>query len=149
MLGQVVEPNERDGRRGGFLGVCLHRNNEQTSRTGPCMADLTEVGPWLPGGASGKEPACQAGDIRDADSIPGLERSSGEGHGNPLQYSCLENPMDRGAWGTTVHGVTQSWTRLKQLSTHAHMHGSLNSSSGWRSCSDCSGQVLCRVFFFF
>ena len=59
-----------------------------------------------------------AGDIRDMSSIPGLGRSPGEGHGNPLQYSCLENPMDRGAWGTTVHGVTKSQTRLKQLSMH-------------------------------
>ena len=49
-------------------------------------------------------------DIRDVGSIPGLGRSSGGGHGNPLQYSCLENPMDRGAWQTTVHRVTKSWT---------------------------------------
>ena len=48
----------------------------------------------------------------DSGSIPGSERSPGEGHGNPLQYSCLENPMDRGAWRATVHGVTKSWTRL-------------------------------------
>jgi len=46
-----------------------------------------------------------AGDIRAAGSIPGLGRSPGEGHGNPLQYSCLENPMDRGAWWVTVHGL--------------------------------------------
>ena len=45
-----------------------------------------------------------AGEIRDAGSIPGLGRSPGRGHGNPLQYSCLENPMDRGAWRATVHG---------------------------------------------
>ena len=45
-------------------------------------------------------------------SVPGLRRSSGEGIGNPLQYSCLGNPMDRGAWRATVHGVTKSWTRL-------------------------------------
>ena len=45
-----------------------------------------------------KESACNAGDTGDADSIPGSGRSSGEGHGNPFQYSCLENPMDRGAW---------------------------------------------------
>jgi len=51
-----------------------------------------------------------AGDIRDAGSIPGLGRSPGGGHGNPLQYSCLQNPMDRGAWRATVHGVTKSWT---------------------------------------
>ena len=46
-----------------------------------------------------------AGDIRDMGSIPGLGRPPGEGHGNPLQYSCLENPIDRGAWWATVHGV--------------------------------------------
>ena len=51
-----------------------------------------------------------AEDIRDADLIPGLGRFPGGGHGNPLQYSCLENLMDRGAWQTTVHGVTNSWT---------------------------------------
>ena len=62
-------------------------------------------------------PAC-AGDVREVDSIPGLGRFSG-GHGNPLQYSCLENPMARGAWRGTVHRVTKSRTRLKQLSTHA------------------------------
>ena len=58
-----------------------------------------------------------AGDIRDAGLIPGSGRSSGGGHGNPLQYSCMENPMDRGAWRATVHGVTKRWTQLKQLST--------------------------------
>ena len=67
----------------------------------------------FPGGASGKEPTCHAGDLRDAGLIPGLGRSSGGGHGNPPQYSCLENPMDRGAWQVTVHGVTQSQTELK------------------------------------
>ena len=51
-----------------------------------------------------------AGDIRDAGSVPGLGRSPGEGHGNPLQYSCLENPMDRGAWRAVVHGVAESDT---------------------------------------
>ena len=55
------------------------------------------------------------GDIRDMGSIPGLGRSPGGGHGNPLQYSCLENPMDRGAWWATVHGVAESWTQLKDL----------------------------------
>ena len=53
-----------------------------------------------------------AGDIRDMDSIPGLGRSSGERNGNSLQYSSLENPMDRGAWQATVHGVTKSQTQL-------------------------------------
>ena len=51
-------------------------------------------------------------------SIPGLGRSPGGGHGNPPQYSCLDNPMDRGAWQATVHGITKSWTGLKQLSMY-------------------------------
>ena len=61
-----------------------------------------------------------AGDIRDAGSIPGSGRSPGGGHGNPLQYSCLEYPMDRGAWRAVVHRVAQSQTLLGRLSTHAH-----------------------------
>ena len=64
----------------------------------------------FPGGTSGKEPACQCRDVRTAGSIPGLGRSPRGGHGNPLQYSCLENPMDREAWRATVHGVTESRT---------------------------------------
>ena len=68
-----------------------------------------------------KNPPANAGDIRDMGSIPGSERSSGGGHGNPLQYSCLENSMDRGVWQATVHGVTKSWTQLKWLMcTHAN-----------------------------
>ena len=69
----------------------------------------------FPGGSSGKEPTCNAEDIRDMGSIPGLGRSPGGENGNPLQYSCLENPMDRGAWRAIVHGVTKSQTQLKQL----------------------------------
>ena len=53
-----------------------------------------------------------AGDVRDMGSIPGLGRSPGGGNGNPLQYSCLENPMDRGAWQATVHGIAKSQTQL-------------------------------------
>ena len=61
-----------------------------------------------------KNPPVNAGDKRDTGSIPGSGRSPGEGHNNPLQYSCLENPMDRGARGqATVHRVSKSWTYLK------------------------------------
>ena len=60
---------------------------------------------------SGKAATCSAGDLG---SIPGLGRSPGEGTGNPLQYPGLENPMDRGAWWATVHGVTKSQTRLSE-----------------------------------
>ena len=67
-----------------------------------------------------KNPLANAGNIRETASIPGSGRSPGEGHGDPLQNSCLENPMDRGAWWATVHRVTKSWIRLKRLSTDAH-----------------------------
>ena len=67
-----------------------------------------------------ENPAANAGDIRDMGLIPGWERSPGEGHSNPLQYSCLENPMDRGVWWAIVLEVTNSWTQLKQLSMHTH-----------------------------
>ena len=79
----------------------------------------------FPGGSDGKEPACNAG---DRGSVPGLGKSPGEGNGNPLQYSYLENPMDRGAWWATVQGVAKSQTRLndfyftgRTLSTCAHL----------------------------
>ena len=66
-----------------------------------------------------KNPPVNAEDVRDAGSIPGLGRSPGGGHGTPLQYSCWENPMDRGAWQATVHGVVKSWT---WQSVWAHTH---------------------------
>ena len=65
----------------------------------------------FPGGARGKEPS--AGDIGDSGSVSGSGGSPGGGHGNPLQYSCLENPLDRGAWRAAVHGVAKSQTQLK------------------------------------
>ena len=65
-----------------------------------------------------KNPPANAGDTGDAGSIPGLGRSLGEGNGNPLQYSCLGNPIDRGAWCATFLGVAKSDT----LSTHTHTH---------------------------
>ena len=64
----------------------------------------------LPWWLSGKESACNA---RDPGSIPGSGRSPEEGNGNPLQYSCLENPMDRGSWWAAIHRVIKSWTKLK------------------------------------
>ena len=77
---------------------------------------------WLegfPGGSDGKASAYNAG---DQGSIPGLGRSSGEGNGNPLQYSCLENPMDRGAWWAAVHGVAKSRTQLSDFTFTFHFH---------------------------
>ena len=69
-----------------------------------------------------KNPPANAGDTGDLGSIPGLERCPRGEHGNLLQYSCLENPMDRGAWRAIVHRVAKSRTQLKRLSTHAHTH---------------------------
>ena len=71
----------------------------------------------FPGGSEVKASACNAGDLG---LIPGLGRSPGEGNGNPLQYSCLENPMAGGAWWATVHGVAKSQTRLSNLTFTFH-----------------------------
>ena len=78
-----------------------------------CVDVLMPTG--FPGGSEVKASACNAGDIG---LIPGLGRSPGEGNGNPLQYSCLENLMNRGAWWATVHGIAKSQTRLKQLNNN-------------------------------
>ena len=78
----------------------------------------------FPGGSEDKASACNAG---DSGSMPGLGRSPGEGNGNPLQYSCLENPMDREAWRAIVHGATKSWIRLSDFTSfHFHVSISLN-----------------------
>ena len=76
----------------------------------------------LPSWLNSKESACNAKATGDVGLIPGLGRSLGGEHGNPLQYSCLENLMDRGGWQATVHGVAKSWTWLKWLSTHVYMY---------------------------
>ena len=71
----------------------------------------------FPGGSADKESACNAEGARDMGLIPGSERSPGGGNGNPLKYSCLENPMDRGAWQATVHRVTES-DMTERIHTH-------------------------------
>ena len=71
----------------------------------------------FPGGSEVKASACNVGDLG---SIPGLGKSSGEGNGNPFQYSCLENPMDGGAWWATVHGVAKSQTQLSDFTFTFH-----------------------------
>ena len=69
-----------------------------------------------------KNPPVNVGEVTDSSLIPGLGRSPGGGHGNPFQYSCLENSIVRVAWWVTVHRVSKSWTRLKWLSTHSFSH---------------------------
>ena len=110
------------------MGTSDSQPCNQWHRWQPGLAMASEAG-WfggqpsgglrLPQWLSGKESACSAGDAGDTGSIPGLGRSPGKENGSPLQYSCLENPMDRGVWWFTVHRVTKNWTRLKRLSTHA------------------------------
>ena len=80
------------------------------------MAQLT----WLPQQLSGKESACNTGDAVSGRS--GSGRSLGRGNENPLQYSCLENSMDRGAWWATVYRVTNNWKQLSNTHTHTHTH---------------------------
>ena len=82
------------------VNYLLQKISYRTKRTLSSVLGLTR---WL----SDKESACQAGDIRDMGSIPQSGRSPGGGNGNLLQYPCLENPMDRGAWQATVYGITQ------------------------------------------
>ena len=73
------------------------------------------VNKYFPGGSDGKASAYNAGDLG---SIPGSRRSPGEGNGNPLQHSCLENPMDGGAWLAAVHGIAKSRTQLSDFSIY-------------------------------
>ena len=87
----------------------MHRVTESQTR----LKQLSMRG--FPGGSEVKASACNAGDLG---SIPGSGRSPGEGNGNPLQYSFLENPMDGGAWWATVHGVAKSRTRLSDFPSH-------------------------------
>ena len=84
-----------------------------------------------------KNTPANAEELRDAGSIPGSERSPGVGNGNPLQYSCLQNPMDRGAWRDAIHGVAQSGIPLMPLSTHTR-------DENWSLLT--SQQVLCAIF---
>ena len=99
-----------------------------------------------------KNAPANAGDIRDVGLIHGSGRSPGGGHGMSLQYSCLKNPMDRGAWWATVHSVTKSQTRLKRLSTHTKENGAtedamvgwhhqLNGHESEKTLGDTEGQV--------
>jgi len=84
-----------------------------------------------------KNLCASAGDKGDSGSIPGLGRSPGGGHGNPLRHSCLENPLDRGAWLATVHKFTKSQIRLKHLSAHACMY-----LSGERT--EAKAKIICQ-----
>ena len=97
--------------------LCILRSLRTTTRgVTKSLSDMTEqlTLPWVSQMALVvKNLPASAGDIRDVGSIPGLERSLGEEHSNPLQYSSMENPMDREAWRAAIHEDTKSWTQLK------------------------------------
>ena len=92
------------GRYGGSGYMYIYRQTDTHSSFQGTMVCFS-----FPGGSNGKKSACNSGALS---LIPGLGRSPGEGNGYPLQYSCLENPMDRGAWWATVPGVAKNWTRV-------------------------------------
>ena len=105
-----------------FTGNCIHNpvityNGKESENK--CVWQEGRERESFPGGSDDKESACNAG---DPSLIPGSGRSSGEGNGNPLQYSCLENSMNRGAWRATKHWVAKSQTRLSNTHTHTHTH---------------------------
>ena len=106
-----------------FLFFCFfliyQKEGHRTTELPDSITGLLTHAEGFPSGVMVKNPPANAGNIRDTGSIPGWGRSPGGGHGNPLQYSCLEKPIDRGAWQATVHRVAQSWTRLKRLSKTA------------------------------
>ena len=92
--------------------VCFTHGSKHTSIPICQSIPTLENGTGPPAALVVKNPPASAGHIRDGGSVPGSGRSRGGGHGNPLHYSCLGNPMDRGAWWATVHGVAKSQTRL-------------------------------------
>ena len=109
------------------LGGRCSRISRRTPEARSCVCRASFLMTFVTSGMPHRLPAVKnlsvnAGDRRDLASVPGLGRSPGEGNCNPLQYSCLGNPMDRGVWRATVHSVTKSWTRLKRL----HFHFSLS-----------------------
>ena len=115
-----VQAGFRKGRgtRDQISNITGSSKKQESSRKTSISALLTMPKPLeFPGSSEDKASTCHAG---DQGSIPGLGRSPGEGNGNPLQYSCLENPMDRGAWPATVHGVTKSQTRLSKFTSLLH-----------------------------
>ena len=97
----------------------------------------------FPAGTIVKIPPANAGDAKGAGLIPVSGRSPGEGNGSPLQYSCLGNPMDRGAWWATIHGVTKSWTRLSTNICKYCREKNMERKVGRQECGDSviSGRV--------
>ena len=109
---------------GGAWWAAVYAVAQSRTRLKRLSSSSSSIGFGFPGGTAGKELAGQCSRPKRqgfdpcVGQIPASGRSLGGGHGNPLWYSCLGNPMDRRAWRATVHGVAKSWTQLKRLSTH-------------------------------
>ena len=102
------------------MHIEMHTRDRNSSSAYVCgvPVDRLQRESGFPGGSVGKESACNAGDAGGMGLFPGWGRPPEGGHGNPLQCSCLENPIDRGAWRAAVHGVTKSRTRLSNHTAH-------------------------------
>ena len=108
------------GGGGAFPDSGFISSAEITLKSIVCICELAGDSVLVcgPGGTRGKESACQCRRRKRRGFDPWVGKIPGRGHGNPLQYSCMENPMDREAWKATVHTVAKSWTRLKRLGRH-------------------------------
>ena len=119
----VLPMNIQDWFPLGLTGLISLQSKGLSRVFSNCFAWIQLAQPSFPSDSDGEKSACNAG---DPSSIPGSGRSPGEGNGNPLQYSCLENHLDRGAWQAAVHGVARSWTWLSSWThTHTHTHTSV------------------------
>ena len=125
----VVTPLGKSGKRYHHWYGLSDSNGDTGSQSGRSSGSTESsktnrmpllLGVDFPGGSVVKNLPANAADAGDAGLISGLGRFSGKGNSNPLQYSCLENPMDRGTWRATVHGVAQSWTWLSDWTHTAH-----------------------------
>ena len=99
----------------------------------------------FPGGANGKESSCQSRRHKDVGSIPGLGTFPGGGHDNPLQYSCLENPMDRGAWRATIHRVAKSQDMIERVNNNQCQGQTLHQQKNYNLLK---AQMIASIFFF-
>ena len=122
------------------MKLCSGKARSDLSFSGHCLYPFSLLSYLFISFPGGAEVKASASNVGDPGSIPVLGRSPGEGNGNPLQYACLENPMDRGAWGATVHRVAKSRTRLSNFTFTFTINSSWIGYCGrWFLCLDTLG----------